>query len=100
MTKSMLKPLLNQTAAKQTTISILAVLTLTARSREKTMRQTISILSVRPHGGSQGGERYRGSEETEREDGRSTNASNNTTAMVRPKPLRHYKMSEWIDKWM
>lgn len=66
----------------------MAVLTLTARSREKMMRQSISKLSVKPHGGSQGGERCRGSEDMDREDGRSTNASNNTTAMVRPKNLR------------
>lgn len=33
-------------------------------------------------------ERRRGSEERDREDGRSTKASSNTTAMVRPKHLR------------
>lgn len=45
------------------------------------------MLSVKPHGGCQGAERWRGSEEMDREDGRSTNASSSTTAMVRPKPL-------------
>ncbi|TNN70106.1 hypothetical protein EYF80_019606 [Liparis tanakae] len=45
------------------------------------------MLSVKPQGGSQGGLRWRGSEEMDREDGRSTNASSNTTAMVRPKLL-------------
>lgn len=80
--------------------STLTMFTLTARSKEKMMRQTISMLSVKPQGGSQGRERSRGSEEMDREDGRSTNASNNTIAMVRPKPLGQGEVGEWMDMWM
>lgn len=68
-------------------IHVHCLCTLTVKSREKKSRQMISMVSVRPQGGCQGGERCRGSEEKDREEGRSTNASNNTTAMVRPKPL-------------
>lgn len=63
-------------------------LTLTATSTERMMRQIISMLSVRPQGGCQAGERCRGSEEMEKEDGRSAKASSSTAAMVRPKPLK------------
>lgn len=66
--------------------------TFTARSTEKMTRQAISMISVRPQGGSHGGERCLGSDETDKEDGRSTKASNSTSAMVRPKPLRNRKM--------
>lgn len=50
-------------------------------------RQTISILSVRPQGGFQGSDRCRRSEVLDREEGRSTKASNNTTVMVAAKTL-------------
>jgi len=82
------------------TSTTLAVPTLTARSREKTRRQIISMLSVKPQGGSQGWMRWRGSEEMDREDGRSTNASSNTTAIVRPKLLVQGETGEWMYKWM
>lgn len=55
------------------------------------------MLSVKPHGGSHDERRCRGSEEMDREEGRSTKASNNTTAMVRPRPLRKGGMGEWKD---
>lgn len=72
--------------------------TLTARSRVKIMRHTISMLSVRPQGGSHGGERrYRGSEVIDREEGRSTKASNNTMAIVRPKPLNKERWQGWTN---
>lgn len=50
------------------------------------------MLSVTPHGGFKCGERSRWSEEMDRDDGRSTKASNSTTAMVRP---RHLRKPQW-----
>ena len=57
------------------------------------------MLSVKPHGGCQDTDRWRGSEETDREDGCSTNASNNTTAMVTPNILGQGMKTERRDKW-
>lgn len=53
----------------------------------KTKRQTNSIDSVTPHGGSKRGEPCLASEETDSDDGRSTKASDNTSAIVMPKTL-------------
>ena len=53
----------------------------------KMARQTISMPSVRPHGGSQGESRTRGSEDKDSEEGRSTKASARITAMATPRPL-------------
>lgn len=72
--------------------------TLTARSRVKKMRQIISMLSVKPQGGSQATDLWRGSEEMDRDDGRSTKASNNTTAMMIPKSLGQRKTGEGMDQ--
>lgn len=45
------------------------------------------MLSVRPQGGFHGSDRWRGSEDLDREDGRSTKASSNTAVMVAAKTL-------------
>lgn len=73
---------------KKTNMFHISLFTLTMRSREKMNRQRISMLSVRPQGGSHGGGRCRRSEVDDKDDGRSTKASSSKTAMVRPRPLK------------
>lgn len=64
-----------------------SVVTFIDRSRKKMMRHTISMLSVNPHGGSQGGFLYRRSEVMDREEGFSMNAKQRMTVMANPRPL-------------
>lgn len=63
-------------------------LTFTETSIIKTRKQSSSMLSVRPQGGSQAFERYRTSDVMVSDEGSSTNASTKTSMMVILKILR------------
>lgn len=64
-----------------------ALLTFTDTSITKTRKHSSSMLSVRPHGGSQAGRRYRTSDVTVSEDGVSMKANARIMVMVKLKIL-------------
>ena len=67
----------------------------------KMQRHTISMLSVTPQAGSQGADRYRGSDVRDKEEGLSKKARPRMTAMVVPRPLHNINIYKCVStfKW-